>query len=491
MPRLAAALTGLVSILTVAATACAASVPPTAAPTRPAPAASPAATALAVASQAGPANRKEVEYVRSPRRHLVALVDALKKNDPTAARSAIESYDAAWNGVEVYVNVRSRELYNGIEVQGQQQIEKLLETPQPNAAEILPIAEDMLAKYDQAIELSEAGPPLSPLFDDVTALRVARAELRKVGPALRANNPAEARTAYEAFEGRWRDVQELIKLRSPGAHREIEDANKKAGGAVRAAQPNPTEAGPLVDALIERYNYGLSLVNAAARGADLARIAHTPDDIRAGATLGRMEAELRTSLPLWEAGRYPAAGEHASRAANELFDAAAAPLKAKSADVNLKKALDAYLAMADRAGDQARARAANRAAVEAVAVAQQSLIGQFWAEPKLHGAVLTALLIALQDEVGKAAGQSSDRQAIAFQSAWGTLQVADVEYRRVEGQLKTSAPEQVDAASKALGTLKSAFPDPLDPTATPPTPDAVARAADAAAAALKTGLGLQ
>src|SRR5260370_384181 len=82
---------------------------------------------------------------------------------------------------------------------------------------------------DAAIKLSEAGPALSPLFDDVTALRVVRAELRKVGPALKANDMAAVRAAYEAFDKRWDDVEELIKLRSMTAYREIEDAMKKGG----------------------------------------------------------------------------------------------------------------------------------------------------------------------------------------------------------------------------------------------------------------------
>lgn len=446
-----------------------AATPPT---TASASAASPAATKPGAASSS-----KEVEYLRSLRVPATAVLDALKKNDVAAARKAVREYDAVWNGVEVYVNVRSRELYNRIEVQDQKKIEEGLETAQPKPSELVPAAEDMVAGIDAAIKLSESGPALSPLFDDVAALRVVRAELRKIGPALKSGDTATAKAAYESFDKKWDDVEDLVKARSTSAYREIEDAMKRAAPAMKAEKPNPAEAGPLVDALIERYNYGLSLVNAAARGADPARAAHTADDVKAAVTLGQIEGELRASLPLWEAGKHDLAGQHARRAGNELFDAASGPLKAKAADASLKKALDAYLGLADKPGDAAKVRTANKAAVEAVAVAQQSLVGQFWAEPKLHGASLTGLLAALKSEAGKpdAAG------------AWGLLQVADAEYRLIEPKLKTGAPDQADAAAKALGALKNALPD-----ATAPAPAAglLSGPVDAATAALTKGLGL-
>jgi hypothetical protein len=501
MTRVRLAATCLVSIASVLAIACNAPAAPTAAPTKPAataPTQPPASTSAPATQPAvstkpaadGPANPKEVEYVRTPRPFIVATIDALKKNDVAAARKAMRDYDAAWNGVEVYVNVRSRELYNRVEIQDQKKIEEGLEAAQPKAAELLPIAEDMLAGYDEAIKLSEAGPALSPLFDEVTALRVARAELRKIGPALKANDFATARAAYEAFDKRWGDVETLVKARSTSAYREVEDAMKKVGPAMMAAQPNPAEAGPLVDGLIERYNYGLGLVNAAARGADVAKSTYGTDDVKAAVTLGQMEAELRASLPLWEAGKFGPAGEHARRAGNELFDAAAGPLKAKSTDASLKKALDAYAGLADKAGDAAKVRAANKSAVEAVAVAQQSVVGQFCTEPKLRGALVIGLLAALKDDVARSAGQGTDVQAFRLQSARGALQVADAEYRQLEPKLKTNAPDKADAVAKALGRLSAALPDPANEAATPPATEPIGQAVDAASSALKTGLAL-
>jgi hypothetical protein len=469
-------------LLPLALTAACAAPPATPVPTQPAKPAAAASTAPTQATKpAAGANPKEVDYVKTPRPFIVATIDALKKNDVAAARKAMRDYDDAWNGVEVYVNVRSRELYNRVEIQDQKKIEEGLEAAQPKLAELVPIAEDLLTGYDAAIKLSEAGPALSPLFDDVTGLRVARAELRKIGPALKANDVATAKTAYEAFDKRWDGVEDLVKMRSTTIYREIEDAMKKAEAALKAEKPNPAEAGPLVDALIERYNAGLALVNAAARGADLAKTSASPDDLKAAVSLGQMEAELRASLPLWEAGKLSPAGEHARRASTELFDAASGPLKARSADATLKKALDAYVGVADKAGDAAKVRAANKSAVEAVATAQQSLVGQFWTDIKLQSSLETGLLGALKDELTKAAGQSGDVQAFRVQSAWGALQVADAAYRQTEPKLKSIAPDKAEAATKAFGALKGLLPDP---NAAAPTGDAPSQAIDAAIKAL-------
>ncbi len=70
-------------------------------------------------------------------------------------------------------------------------------------------------------------------------------------------------------------------------------------------------------------------------------------------------------------------------------------LQAKAgADVAPKKALDAYMVSAGQAGDAKTATAANKAAVEAVAIAQQAVVGQFWTDPKFQEAFQQALRTA-------------------------------------------------------------------------------------------------
>ena len=53
------------------------------------------------------------------------------------ARAAFEAYDIGWNGIETYINIRSRELYTEIEVHYQAGITKGLNAPTPDAAALL------------------------------------------------------------------------------------------------------------------------------------------------------------------------------------------------------------------------------------------------------------------------------------------------------------------------------------------------------------------
>ena len=75
-----------------------------------------------------------------------------------------------------------------------------------------------------------------------------------------------------------------------------------------------------------------------------------------------------------------------------LFAKVSGALEAKNnADAPLKKALDAYTALSDKPGDLTTTRAAQKTAVEAAAVAQQVLVGQFWTDPKLQDAIRLAV----------------------------------------------------------------------------------------------------
>jgi hypothetical protein len=61
------------------------------------------------------------------------------------------------------------------------------------------------------------------------------------------------------------------------------------------------------------------------------------------------------------------------------------------ADVPLKKALDGYTAVSAQPGDVATVRAANKSALEAVAIALQTVAGQFWANADFQTAYQNAL----------------------------------------------------------------------------------------------------
>jgi hypothetical protein len=284
------------------------------------------------------------------------------------------------------VNVRSRTLYEELEHTYQDKIEQLMAAPQPNTAEIRPQVEAMLAKYDEAIKLSETGPAISPLFDDVAAIRITRAPLRTADAALKSGNVPDAKKAFGSFQQGWPGVKELLRPRMRDAYAELEDVVSKAVTAFGQEKP-ASELQPPLGALLERYNYGLSLINAAARNADLSKATYTPDDVRQAGTLAVIEAHLRSSLPLWERGDYEAAATQAGRAAGERFEAVSAPLKAKGADAALKRALDAYSGVAGAAGEASKVRAVNKSAIEAAWLAQQVVVGQFWTDAKLQASL--------------------------------------------------------------------------------------------------------
>ena len=80
--------------------------------------------------------RKEATLVAGPRRRLEEAFAALGKGDIAATRTAMTAYDGEWNGIEVWVNVRSRALYGEIETHYQADINTALQGPQPDAAAI-------------------------------------------------------------------------------------------------------------------------------------------------------------------------------------------------------------------------------------------------------------------------------------------------------------------------------------------------------------------
>ena len=351
----------------------------------------PAAGTAAVVRPAGTGTATttttEAELVKAVRPRAAALVEAIKGGNLTTARTAYTAYDAGWNGVEVYVNVRSRQLYADLETDLQTKLEEGLDAPQPNFPELTRTAEALLRKYDEAIALVTAGPPLHPLFDDVAAVRIVRADLRQTGPALKAGDLATARRTFQDFRRGWPGVEGLLKERSADAHSQITTALGQADSTFAAPTATPATLTVPVERLLDRYNYGLRLLNAAARGAVVAKTTYTPEDVSAAALLATLDQVLSDSLVAWESGDYAQAGTAARRATSDLFARVAAPLAAKSADADLKKALDTYTALAGGAGDRAKVQAAARAAREAAAVAQQSLAGQFWTAPAFQAEV--------------------------------------------------------------------------------------------------------
>ena len=126
--------------------------------------------------------------------------------------------------------------------------------------------------------------------------------------------------------------------------------------ALQKANPDAKELTPLVARLTNRFNYGLAFINAAARGSDLKKTTYTTEDVQAAATLASVSGELKASLASWKSGNYQDSASHA-RSANELFAKLVPALTAKRGNnAAVQTALDAYIALADKAGDASRSQ---------------------------------------------------------------------------------------------------------------------------------------
>jgi septation ring formation regulator EzrA len=220
----------------------------------------------AYAPQARAADRFEVTSIKVVRPTLVKTVDALQKNNPKAAKDAFAEYDSAWNGIEVYINTRSMDLYNALEREMQAKLTAGLAEATPNVPDLLPLAKAMLVKFDEAIALVEKGQPLNPLFDDVARLRIVRAHLREVNPALRAGDLAKARKSFGQFDEKWDSVEDLVKERNVKAYAAIEDGMTNIGLALKQTEPDAAKVQMLVSGVMDEYNKIVAQVTKEARG---------------------------------------------------------------------------------------------------------------------------------------------------------------------------------------------------------------------------------
>jgi tetratricopeptide (TPR) repeat protein len=209
--------------------------------------------------------RFEVSSVKAVRPHLVNTVTAIQQRDVTKARAAFEAYDSAWNGIEVYINVRNKDVYQALELNLQAKITKALEGANPDMAALLADAQAMLAKYDEAIGIVEKAAPLNPLYDDVARLRIVRAHLREVPPALKAGNVAKARKSFETFDQTWDGIEDLIKARSGDAYVAIEKGMIEIEQALMPDKPDVAKVTALVTGVMTQYNAQLAEVVKEAR----------------------------------------------------------------------------------------------------------------------------------------------------------------------------------------------------------------------------------
>jgi hypothetical protein len=221
------------------------------------------AGAVEAAKPAG--ERFEITSVRAVRPTLVDTIAALQKRDVVGARAAFEAYDSLWNGIEVYVNTRSKDMYQELEHVLQTRIEKALGASNPDMAALMNDAQTMLAKYDEAIDIVTKAAPLNAVYDDVARLRIVRAHLREVGPALKAGNVAKARKSFAAFDSTWDSIEDMIKARSADDYVAIEKGMIEIEQALMPEKPDVAQVTALVNDVMAKYNAGLAEVMKEAR----------------------------------------------------------------------------------------------------------------------------------------------------------------------------------------------------------------------------------
>jgi tetratricopeptide (TPR) repeat protein len=225
-----------------------------------------ASTATAQQRGAGTA-RFEVTSLRSVRPILVRLIGDLEKKNVAAAKNDIEDYDSAWNGVEVYVSTRSMDLYNEIEHHYQSAITDALNKPNPDTAAVLGDAKAMLAKYDEMLALVEKSAPLNRLYDDVARLRIERAHLREVTPALKAGNFEKAKKSFNAFNDNWDNIEDLVKARSRESYDSIEKGMVTIERQLMPAKPEVDAVTASVNEVMTEYNKIVAQITREARDA--------------------------------------------------------------------------------------------------------------------------------------------------------------------------------------------------------------------------------
>lgn len=379
-----------VSILAAACTTPTATAVIPAATQTPAPTATKAASSPTATATQAIKETKEVTLTRAVRPSVAATVAALEKGDIAAARAAWAVYDPLWNGMEIYISYRSLPTYQDLEVNWEAKINAALAAPDAKAADVLPMAKSLLTAWDQAIKMVETGGPISPLFDDVADIRIARQPLRQVPAALTASDVSKAKTLFTEFSGNWAKVNGLFKARSMDLHNETEAAIRAANDAFAKPASPAADLTPLVAAVTNRYGFGQNLVTTAARKADITKTAVADADVEAAGGVRGIQAALKASMSAWSTGNYAEAKAQANKG-NDLFNApvVATPLKTKTLEAALKTALEAYGALAGASGDAAKVSAANKAASEAGELAIQGLVGQFWMDPKVPASVST------------------------------------------------------------------------------------------------------
>jgi hypothetical protein len=159
-------------------------------------------------------------------------------------------------------------MYDLLEHQYQPKITKALEAATPDFAALTPEVQGMLAKFDELVALVEKAAPLNPLYDEVARLRIVRAHLREVPPALKVGNFDKARKSFKNFDDNWDSIEDLIKARSADAYVAIEKGMIEIEDLLMPEKPDVAKATALVNEVMRQYNAILAEIAKDARAAN-------------------------------------------------------------------------------------------------------------------------------------------------------------------------------------------------------------------------------
>jgi hypothetical protein len=219
----------------------------------------------------GGAARFEVTSLRAVRPTIQKLIADLQKKDQAAAKADIDAFDAAWIGVEVYVNTRSMEMYNDIEHNWEAKLTKELGMPGADLAGALSDAQALLKAYDGMLDYVAKAPPLNAKFDDVARLRIERSHLRDVQNFLKEGKVAEAKKAWTAFDDNWDNIEDLVKDRSREAYDNIEKNMVTLEKQLMPAKPDNDAVNGTIVAINMDYNKIVQQITMEARSANTAK----------------------------------------------------------------------------------------------------------------------------------------------------------------------------------------------------------------------------
>ncbi len=210
--------------------------------------------------QANPSS-KEVRLLKTAVPHITATLDALKKGDINAARSAFKEYSYTWNGIEVYVNSRSRQLYDTIEVQNEFKANDLFDKPGSKAEEIIPLVEGVQKGFVEAIKMAESGPAYNAVLDEIADLRIVKIDLSRSIAALAIGDMTAARTSFEKFNLGWDNIEGSVKPRSKELYKETEKMLDRVVQLYKSDKPVPADLTEAENRLLTTYNRSITMLN--------------------------------------------------------------------------------------------------------------------------------------------------------------------------------------------------------------------------------------